>query len=163
VAEIRLRLFAATTTGQAGGLLLLPHQRRFAAVDGSFETPLPHAIYTDIPAGQGLFGGAYPLISGNPVTSYHGLEHAEFGPEDLSMTPDDLIIIEVRVPAAWPRSLEIANEPGGRIQLEMAEQKRPVFVTRACGEPRTCRRVAWGEAVRRSPPAAQELARSPIG
>lgn len=119
VAEISLRLFAATAAGQGGFLLLLPAERRFAAADGAFEAPLPHAIYTDIPAGQGLFGGAYPLIAGNPVTAYHGLEHAEFDANNTAMTPDDLLIIEVRGPATWPRHMEIPNEPGGRIQLEL--------------------------------------------
>jgi len=121
VAEIRLRLFTATASGKAGSLLLLPIGRRFAAPDGSFESPLPNAIYTDIPMGHGLFGGAYPLIAGNPVTAYHGLEHAEFDPENIALTSDDLIIIEVRGPAVWPQALEIPNEPGSKIMLNLAD------------------------------------------
>lgn len=131
--EIRLRLFAATAAGQAGNLLLLPAERRFAAPDGSFESPLPNAIYTDIPAGKGLFGGAYPLIAGNPVSAFHGLEHAEFNAENAALTADDLIIIEVRGPAVWPHSLEIPNEPGGKIVLSLADGTKVTcgYVTQA--------------------------------
>jgi hypothetical protein len=121
VDQVRLRLYADSAAAEGGYLALLPQERRFAAADGAFESPLPSAIYTDMPAGTGLFGGTYPLIAGNPVMAYHGVAHADFSRESTALTTDDLIVIEVRGPAEWPAHLDITNEAGAKLQLQLVD------------------------------------------
>jgi len=53
--------------------------------------------------------------------AYHGVEHAEFGPENTALTTDDLFVIEVRGPAQWPQYVEITNDPGAKIQLQLTD------------------------------------------
>jgi len=118
---LSLQLFADPTTGQAGRLTLLPDELRFQATDETYVTPPPTALLTDIPGGHGIFGGAYPLLSGNPVTVYRNLDYAEINAASTGLTASDLFIIEVRVPERWPRHLVLENQAGGRVQLELAD------------------------------------------
>ncbi|MBN2081184.1 hypothetical protein JW859_03140 [bacterium] len=118
---LAFQLFADPSTGQTGRLLLLPDELRFQATDETYITPPPTAMLTDIPSGHAIFGGAYPLLPGNPVTVYRNLDYALIDTASPGLTSDDLLIIEVRMPANWPKHLVLENQAGGRAQLELSD------------------------------------------
>ena len=117
VDAVDLCLYHAPAQSTAGFIQLLPRERDFAAPDGGFEQNRPGAVYLDCAAGLGIFGGAWPVIPGNPVTIVRGNAIAEFSPADGELLPGDIIIIEVYGPAEWPRDLELRNHPAGEATL----------------------------------------------
>ncbi|MCH7472343.1 hypothetical protein IIA79_05260 [bacterium] len=79
------------------------------------------AIRTDIAAGRGIFGGAYPLIVGNPVSVYRDGVHVYFSPDNNAVMIGDIIIIEVRTPAQWPKELTAENRLAGSVVMRSEE------------------------------------------
>lgn len=105
----------------ARGIELLPSERNFQAAAGGFEQPLPTALYTDIHSGYGIFGGAFPLIPGNPVSIVRGHELIGFDDPAAELEPGDFLVVEVNGPAQWPLQLEIPNTAGGVAKLQLAD------------------------------------------
>lgn len=131
---IKLALMPRDASGDAGELDILPVERHFQAPDGSFEQPQPCAIYTDIAAGHGLFGGRYPLIPGNSVSVYRQGVPIYFDDGDASLAVRDIIVVEVRGPcppqgsasgtiSTWPQRLEIENRVDGSATLYQAGEE----------------------------------------
>ncbi|MCB1219841.1 MAG: hypothetical protein H7A35_09680 [Planctomycetales bacterium] len=79
-------------------------------------------LLTDIPAGQSIFGGAYPLIVGNPVNVYRGQNILDFSPLYPDIEVGDRIVVGVYVPADWPDDLRISNSEGGAVEFNLAGQ-----------------------------------------
>ncbi len=137
---LRLTLMPQDANGDAGVLDILPLERHFQAPDGSFEQPQPCAIYTDITAGHGCFGGRYPLIPGNSVGVYRQGQPVNFDDGDTSLAVGDIIIIEVRGPrplqgsagstlSPWPQRLEIENRVDGNAMLYQAGEAEELVGT----------------------------------
>ncbi|MCB1216524.1 hypothetical protein KDL44_03990 [bacterium] len=82
-----------------------------------------HALLTDIPAGQSIFGGAWPLIVGNPVNVYRGQQILDLSPLYPDIEIGDRIVVGVYVPADWPDELRIANTEDGAVEFLLAGQE----------------------------------------
>ncbi len=91
-------------------LLKTPNEYR------SFLSP-DSSIYTDIPAGQGIFGGGYAPFVGNPILYMRG--HDAPQPLTAGYVPEqgDKIVIVVLEPEPYPISVEFDNREGGAICL----------------------------------------------
>jgi hypothetical protein len=91
----------------------------------SFLSP-DSSIYTDIPAGQGIFGGGGAPFVGNTVY----LET----PSSLAPLSDgyvpargDVLIVVIDRPARYPISAEFENHPGGSVTLVYADGSRELL------------------------------------
>jgi len=102
---------------------LLPRELLSApSTYSSFLSP-DSSIYTDIPAGQGVFGGGGAPFVGNSVY----LQAAgELVPIDDSYNParGDVLVIIVDRPLHYPIAAEFENHPGGRVSLVYADGSR---------------------------------------
>ena len=78
------------------------------------------ALLTDIPAGRAIFGGAWPLIVGNPVNVYRKQGILDLSPEYPDIEVGDMIVIGVHIPLDWPDDLRIANAEGGSVEWNLA-------------------------------------------
>jgi hypothetical protein len=86
----------------------------------SFLSP-DSSIYTDIPAGEGIFGGGYAPFVGNPL--YLKNADGEFVPIAAAYVPQqgDEIVIVVLKPDRYPLSIEFENQEGGAISMRYAD------------------------------------------
>jgi hypothetical protein len=88
----------------------------------------PFIIYTDIPGGRGIFGGAFPIMTQSPVT------YARAGvvsPIGIFYLPklDDRIFISATVPESVPRSITFENRVGGSVYAEFDDGSRVDIAT----------------------------------
>lgn len=100
---------------------LLPREF-LAAPEGypSFLSP-DSSIYTDLPAGRGLFGGGASPLVGNQVYSYRPDGAMQvLGPGYVPARGDVLVIVVER-PARYPVATVLENRPGGGVTLEYAD------------------------------------------
>lgn len=83
----------------------------------SFYSP-DSSIYTDIPAGESIFGGDYSPFVGNPV-SYAGEDNL-LRPIEQGYVPKigQYIVIDVIRPAFYPRSITFENWFGGAVRID---------------------------------------------
>jgi hypothetical protein len=102
---------------RAAVITLVPEELLTHELDGSSAVLRDDQIYTDIAGGHGIFGGSYPVIVGNPVSVYRNRQHVDFGPQSTALEIGDIIIIEVRTPADWPKELTLDNHKGGDVVL----------------------------------------------
>ncbi len=102
---------------------LLPRELLTApSTYSSFLSP-DSSIYTDIPAGQGIFGGGGAPFVGNSVYLQAAGELVPTGDSYLPARGDVLIII-VDQPLRYPIAAEFENRPGGRADLLYADGSR---------------------------------------
>lgn len=85
----------------------------------SFLSP-DSSIYTDIAAGESIFGGGDAPLVGNQVFLERGGRLVPLGEGYLPERGDALVIVVSR-PARYPLSAEFENWPGGRIVLRYAD------------------------------------------
>ncbi len=106
--------------------LLAPPQeyRSFLSPDSS--------IYTDISAGEGIFGGGYAPFVGSPV--YVRASGNELVPAPAGYVPrqGDEIVVVVLEPGPLPISVEFENREGGAIRLRYSDgsEKQLGYVVR---------------------------------
>ena len=97
----------------------------------SFLSP-DSSIYTDIPAGEGIFGGGYAPFVGNPL--YLQASGGDLVPVAAGYVPrqGDEIVIVVLQPEPFPLSVEFENREGGAIRLRYADgsQRQLGYVVR---------------------------------
>jgi hypothetical protein len=89
----------------------------------SFLSP-DSSIYTDIPAGEGIFGGGYAPFVGNPI--YLQNSEGELSPVTPGYVPrrgDELVIV-VLEPEPYPVAVEFENREGGSICLLYHDGRR---------------------------------------
>lgn len=88
----------------------------------SFLSP-DSSIYTDIPAGTGIFGGGDAPFVGSPVQV---LRDDVLSPVGAGYQParGDVLIIRVLQPAPYPVSVEFENRPGGEVALRYPDGSR---------------------------------------
>lgn len=110
---IRLQLFAEQD-GSCGELELKPAASA-PAPGGSDEA----AIYVDIAAGYGVFGGSHPLIVGNPLAVYRDGTYLQLASAAPDLRVGDILVIGVFAPEVWPRSLSIENTGGGLVTVAL--------------------------------------------
>jgi hypothetical protein len=117
VNAIHIRTFDESNAPRAAVITLLPSELLDHELDGSVAVLRNDQIYTDIPGGRGIFGGAYPVIVGNPACVYRGRDKASFSESKAVLEIGDVIVIEVRAPAQWPRRLQLDNRLGGKLEI----------------------------------------------
>ncbi len=100
---------------------LLPKENY--AADPKMRTTPEAAIYTDIKAGQGIFGGEYSPLVGNIVSQadYAG----NLYPIKKGFVPrvGDSLVIKVERPARYPREIVFENRFGGLITIRYADNE----------------------------------------
>lgn len=115
-----LHITVALNTVDDRGVIFSLVPREFApGLDQPFtEADLPGAtIYTDIPAGVGIFGGDCTPFIGNPVLVERGTELVPL-PADYAPARGDVLVISIRRPAHYPSQIVFDNRFGGLIYLE---------------------------------------------
>ena len=117
VNAVHIKAYDDPAGGRSAVITILPKDLLTKDIHGEVVVPRDDAIYTSITGGHGIFGGSYPVIVGNPVSIYRNRQHVYFDPENTALAIGDIIIIEVRTPAAWPASLTIENREAGPITL----------------------------------------------
>lgn len=85
-----------------------PDYRSFLSPDSS--------IYTDLPAGQAIFGGGWAPLVGNPVLVQRGETEQPLGPGYVPAQGDRLVIV-VNRPVRYPAQIVFENKFGGLIAL----------------------------------------------
>lgn len=92
----------------------------------SFLSP-DSSIYTDIPAGEGIFGGGYAPFVGNPL--YLEGAGGVLAPMAEGYVPQqgDVIVIVVVRPDPYPLSIEFENREGGQICLRYADGRQELL------------------------------------
>jgi hypothetical protein len=117
VNAVHIKAYDQTNAPRAAVITLVPAQLLEHELDGSPAKLRNDQIYTDIPGGRGIFGGAYPLIVGNPVTVFRDQRRITFGPGNNALQAGDVIIVQVQTPQQWPRQLLLQNSVGGKVTL----------------------------------------------
>jgi hypothetical protein len=89
-----------------------------------FATRSPDSsIYTDIPAGTGIFGGDFAPFVGNPVFVMRGDEPAPL-PPDYVPALGDVLLISIRRPTRYPSQIVFENRFQGLIYLQYPDGNR---------------------------------------
>jgi len=83
----------------------------------SFLSP-DSSIYTDIPAGERIFGGEWAPFVGNPVSYTEGSSEPERLPANYVPKLGHTIVISVERPQSYPRAIIFENKFGGRIYID---------------------------------------------
>ncbi len=84
----------------------------------SFLSP-NSSIYTDILAGQGIFGGGYAPFVGNQVFyTSNGIVHMTKIPRDYNPKIGDTYYIIVKKPVVYPKEMIFENRFGGKITIK---------------------------------------------
>ncbi len=117
VNAVHIKAYDQTNAPRAAVITLVPAELLQHELDGSLARLRNDQIYTDIPGGRGIFGGAYPLIVGNPVTIFRDQRRVTFGPGDNALKVGDIIIIQVQAPQQWPRQMLMQNRAGGKLTI----------------------------------------------
>ncbi len=103
---------------------LLP--REFLTPPGDWRSflSLDSSIYTDIPAGRGIFGGGEAPFVGSRV--FREMEYGCLAPLEAGYVPGrgDVLVIIVARPEPYPVALELENREGGAISLRSADGSR---------------------------------------
>ncbi len=101
------------------GIIFSILPRDFLAPPGSYNSFLSpdSSLYTDIPAGHGIFGGGLAPFVGNLV--YCETDQSERVPLTEGYMPrrGDVLNIVVTLPAPYPVAAEIENAEGGTVAL----------------------------------------------
>jgi hypothetical protein len=137
VNAVHIKAYDQLAAPRAAVITLVPKELLEHELDGSKAVLRDDQIYTDIPGGRGIFGGAYPLITGNPATVSRDQRLVKFTAENNSLKIGDIIIIQVQTPQQWPKQLLMQNVVGGKVtitdatgaELELGSVEKPVTGT----------------------------------
>jgi hypothetical protein len=105
---------------------ILPREMLISpATYSSFLSP-DSSIYTDIPAGQGIFGGGGAPFVGNTVCleTASGIAPA---PDGYVPARGDVLVIIIDHPTRYPIAAEFENHPGGAVTLVYADGSREML------------------------------------
>ncbi|MBN3033422.1 MAG: hypothetical protein JW873_04940 [Candidatus Saganbacteria bacterium] len=125
------------------------------------------SIYTDIPAGTGIFGGEYAPLVGNRVMVHRAGYVYQPVPPGYVPWPEDRIYLIVEVPVDYPREIEIENRAGGRVVVayfngETREVGSVVFPARGIGRFEGSKYASAGR-VRANHAGVLDVSTSPLG
>ncbi|MBI5078869.1 hypothetical protein HZB08_02485 [Candidatus Saganbacteria bacterium] len=86
-------------------------------IKGNYKSYLDSvsSIYTDIPAGRGIFGGDYAPFVGNPVMLADAAKGINPLPKDYTPELGDKLYIMVERPLNYPQAIIFENSFGGKI------------------------------------------------
>jgi hypothetical protein len=137
VNAVHIKAYDQSSAPRAAVITLVPKELLDHELDGSQAVVRDDQIYTDIPGGRGIFGGAYPLIPGNPASVSRDKKLVQFSAQNNSLKIGDIIVVQVQTPQQWPRQLLVQNVIGGKVtitdatgaQLEIGSVEKPVTGT----------------------------------
>lgn len=86
------------------------------------------SVFTDIPAGSGIFGGGWAPFINNPVLLAEGDELTPIA-GDYVPAEGDVLVIVVERPGKYPRSIEFENRFGGLIAIRYWGEESKVIGT----------------------------------
>jgi hypothetical protein len=129
VNAVHIKAYNEAAAPRAAVITLLPADLIHSDLAGVPSQPRNDSIYTDIPGGRGIFGGAWPVLTGNRVSVYRDTKHILFEGLADTIKVGDIIIIEVRTPEQWPQSLVFDNHEGGTVVLAGADGTRTICAT----------------------------------
>lgn len=142
VAATSVNAIHIRTSGEADGsaitFSLLPQEfYRPPRNYRSYYSP-DSSLYTDIPAGTGIFGGEYAPYVGNQVMVQRAGYAYQPIPPGYNPWPDDRIYLIVARPADYPKEIVFENRKGGRVIMkyfsgEIKEVGLVVFPVRGIG------------------------------
>jgi hypothetical protein len=120
---LHIKAWTAEAQGTGAVLSILPtdnvNYMPAETADRPWSNP-GDVLLTDIPAGKAIFGGAYPLLVGNPVNIYRGQNILDLSPTYPDIEVGDMIVIGVYVPLEWPDDLRLENTLGGSVEWNLA-------------------------------------------
>ncbi len=125
------------------------------------------SIYTDLPAGTGIFGGEYAPFVGNKVmVSRTGYVYQQIPPGYIPW-PNDRIYLIVEIPAAYPKEIAFENRKGGRVVVKYfsgvtKEVGSVVFPVRGIGRFEGSKYASAGR-IRANHPGVLDVSTSPPG
>ncbi len=92
--------------------------KEYYSADPKLRSSLEATIYTDISAGQGIFGGGYSPFVGNTVSTSDAA--GALLPLQTGYIPKDgdVIVINVERPARYPKEIDFENRFGGLITIK---------------------------------------------
>jgi hypothetical protein len=96
--------------------------REFLKIPANYNSYLSpdSSIYTDIPAGKGIFGGGWAPFVGNQVYIFDQ-------PLGRSPAVNDILTIIVTRPAPWPQYITFENRFGGAITIKYPGEEEQVI------------------------------------
>lgn len=102
---------------------LVPREAYSKALKGLMVSP-DSAIYTDIKAGDGIFGGGYSPFVGNDVSTVDS--YGTLYPISAGYVPrvGDTFLITVARPARYPKEIVFENRFGGLIQIKYIDGEK---------------------------------------
>ena len=120
VNAIHLKTRNDPTTGRGTTFSLLPVE--FAGPRETWHSFLSpdSSIYTDLPAGEGIFGSQWAPYVDDPVFVERAGQLVRLPPDYVPAEGDRLVIIVCK-PLAYPKSITFDNVFGGLITLERAD------------------------------------------
>ncbi len=166
VNAIHLRT-SAEANGQAIIFSLLP--REFYSPPSGYRSyfSADASIYTDLPAGTGIFGGEYAPFVGNKVmVSRTGYAYQPIPPGYIPW-PDDRIYLIVEEPVNYPQEIDFENRAGGRVVMKYLngvtrEVGSVVFPVRGIGRFEGSKYASAGR-IRANHPGVIDVSTSPPG
>jgi len=111
------------------GIIFSILPRQFVAPPKDYRSFLSpdSSIYTDIPAGEGIFGGRFAPFVGSPV--YTSGPCGELAPVESGYVPrqGDRLVIVVLQPQPYPISVEFENWTGGSIRMRYLDGRETLL------------------------------------
>lgn len=126
--KVRAALPADPNNGSDSMLIsVVPKDQRQVPKGYGSYLPGGSGIYTDIPAGEGIFRNLAPFV-GNPAYLERNAQLVPF-PDDYVPGPDDFIVIQVIPPPVSPREIVFENWTGGSVTARF-EGREPQPIAR---------------------------------
>ncbi|HVN67020.1 MAG TPA: hypothetical protein VMT55_01505 [Candidatus Sulfotelmatobacter sp.] len=127
VNAIHLKVSAEATTGNGVIFSLLPKEFRALPKDYKSYFSPDASIYTDIPAGTGIFGGGFAPYVGNVIMlSRPGYAIVPW-PSGYPPQVNDKIYILVDRPADYPKEIVFENRAGGDVTIKYFNDSQKVI------------------------------------
>lgn len=118
VNAIHLKTATASLDGSGIIFSLLPIEfLKAAKFRRSYLSP-DSSIYTDIPAGEGIFGGSFSPFVGNSILLNRLAEPVQSLPSNYKPKIGDKLYIIVERPIDYPKAIVFENKFGGKISIE---------------------------------------------
>jgi hypothetical protein len=114
-----IHISAGYNEAEDKGVIFSVLPREFARPPAHYQSFLSpdSSIYTDLPAGQGIFGGGEAPFVGSQVLVMRAEAQPAPLPDGYEPARGDVLIIQVARPEPYPVAVEFENREGGKILL----------------------------------------------
>jgi len=124
-----IHIKTATASADGSGIIfsLLPSEFTKAAKHRRSYLSPDSSIYTDIAAGEGIFGGSFAPFVGNTILVGRTKEAPQTLPNNYKPQIGDKIYILVERPIDYPKEIIFENKFGGNISIEYFTGRKRVI------------------------------------